>query len=337
MATKAAIRGIRYYLPEDVLTNDELSAAFPEWGVDRILAKTGVAVRHIAAPTECASDLAVRAAEALFADGVCGPEDVDFLLLCTQSPDYFLPTTACLLQDRLGLRTDTGALDFNLGCSGFVYGLALAKGLIEGGMAGSVLLITSETYTKYIHPADRSVRTIFGDGAAATLIGGSAADGDLIGPIVFGTNGSGGEQLIVESGAMRERACQSHRPEQPGSARPPAANLYMNGPAIFQFALDEVPSCVEAVLAQADLALEDIDYFVFHQANRFMLEHLRRKLEIPAGKFCINMETCGNTVSASIPIALQMAQAGGQVAPGQRVLLVGFGVGYSWAGAIVTL
>src|SRR5579871_2693795 len=166
----AAVTATEYHLPAEVLSTESLTAEFPEWSVEKIEAKTGIRERHIAAPGECASDLAVAAARKLFEAGACQPAEIDYVLLCTQSPDYFLPTTACLLQERLGISTNAGALDFNLGCSGFVYGLGLAQGLIATGQAENILLLTAETYSKFIDPEDRSVRTIFGDAAAATLI-----------------------------------------------------------------------------------------------------------------------------------------------------------------------
>ena len=166
---RAALKAIASYLPAGTLTNEELAQELGGWDAPRILEKTGIAVRHIAAANECASDLGVGAAKRLFDKGACAPADIDFLLFCTQGPDYFLPTTACLVQDRLGLRLDCGALDFNQGCSGFVYGLSLAKSLIETGQVANVLLITAETYSKFINRRDRSVRTIFGDGAPPPL------------------------------------------------------------------------------------------------------------------------------------------------------------------------
>ena len=198
-----AIEAIEFYLPEAVLSTDQLATEFPEWSAEKIDAKTGILERHIAAPDECASDLAVKAAEKVFKSGVCSPDSIDYLLLCTQSPDYFLPTTACLLQDRLGLRTSSGAVDFNLGCSGYVYGLGLAQGLIASGQAARVLLITAETYSKYIHHKDKSVRTIFGDAAAATVIGATHSAEPLFGPFVYGTDGRGAHNLIVKTGAAR--------------------------------------------------------------------------------------------------------------------------------------
>ena len=166
----ASISAIEYYLPEKTVSTEELAAEFPAWTVAKIDEKTGIRDRHIAATGECSSDLAVAAARKLFESGACQPGEIDFLLFCTQSPDHFLPTTACLIQDRLGIPTTAGALDFNLGCSGFVYGIGLAEGLISSGQASRVLLLTAETYSKFLSAGDRSVRTIFGDAGAATLL-----------------------------------------------------------------------------------------------------------------------------------------------------------------------
>jgi 3-oxoacyl-[acyl-carrier-protein] synthase III len=322
-----AIAGIEYYLPERTLTTEELSRRFPEWNVQKIDRKTGIACRHVAAPAECASDLAVHAARKLFDSGVCSPADVDFLLLCTQSPDYALPTTACLLQDRLGIPSSAGALDFNLGCSGFVYGLGLAEGLIASGQTGSLLLLTAETYSKYIADDDRNCLTIFGDGAAATLVVAQPGDRVWIGPFVYGTDGRGGERLIVPNSGSRRT------PERRDECSPP---LFMDGEAIFNFTLEEVPRAVRALLAKAGLCLEDIDLFVFHQANAYMLGELRRILKIPADRFQITLDFCANTVSSTLPIALKAARCQGRLHDGSRVMLVGFGVGLSWAATIVT-
>jgi 3-oxoacyl-[acyl-carrier-protein] synthase-3 len=322
----AAIRDLAYHLPEAALTNAELAAAFPDWGVEKIARKTGIASRRIAAEGECSSDLATAAARALFARGACRPEDVDFVLLCTQSPDYFLPTTACLVQDRLGIPTTAGALDFNLGCSGYVYGLGLARGLIETGQARNVLLLTAETYSKFLAPEDKGVRTIFGDAAAATLV--SAVDDDpapALGPFVYGTDGRGAEKLIVRTGGTRRR-------ERTGDA---GDFLFMDGPEIFAFTIAAVPALVQQMLATAHLEVADVDLFVFHQANKYMLDHLRGACGIPAEKFPLSLEDCGNTVSATIPIALERARAAGTLRPGMRVMLVGFGVGYSWGATMV--
>jgi 3-oxoacyl-[acyl-carrier-protein] synthase-3 len=325
----AAIKAIEYHLPEQVLTSAGLAAEFPGWTVDKIQSKTGIEERRIAAADEFASDLAVRAAEKLFAGGI-ERDSIDALLYCTQSPDYFLPSTACILQDRLGLPTALAALDFNLGCSGYIYGLGLAGGLIQSGQAKRVLFITSETYSKFIHPGDRSVRTLFGDAAAATLVEGGESSGGLNGPFVYGTDGSGAQNLIVPAGGMRRP--HTDHPEvitdEAGNQRT-ENHLYMNGPEIFNFTLRIVPSTVDALLAKSGLALADVDLFVFHQANQYMLEHLRKRLGVPAEKFVVSMQKCGNTVSSTLPIALRMAQESGQLRAGMKVMLLGFGVGYS--------
>ncbi len=334
---QALVTAIDYHLPEAEVTSRQLAESYANWTEDKIVAKTGIACRHIAAAGECASDLAVAAAQKLFAAGAARADEIDYLLLCTQSPDYFLPTTACLVQHRLGLRTSIGALDFNLGCSGFVYGLGLARGLIATEQARRVLLITAETYSKFLRAEDVSTRTLFGDAAAAILIeaGNSVAGkpGGAIGPMVYGTDGAGARNLIVERGGFRSLEAARTGGEA-ATAEPP--QLSMNGPEIFSFTLRAVPPAVAALLDRAGLTLDEIDLFVFHQANQFMLEHLRDKLEIPPDKFFLAMRHCGNTVSSTIPIALRHALLEGQIRPGSKVMLVGFGVGYSWGATLLT-
>ena len=334
---KAVIKAIEYYLPERVLSTADLAAEYPEWSVEKIESKTGIHERHIAAPGECSSDLAVAAAEKLFASGVCQASGIDYVLLCTQSPDYFLPTTACLVQDRLGIPTTAGAMDFNLGCSGYVAGLGLARGLIETGQASRVLLLTAETYSKFIHPRDKSVRTIFGDAAAATLVEGVEAAEALIGPFQYGTDGSGGRNLIVPTGGMRchpsmETAVATE--DESGNWRS-RDNLFMDGGEIFNFTIRAVPKSIQDLLAKAQVTADDVDLFVFHQANKYMLDHLRKRMKLPEEKFYLSMGHCGNTVSSTIPIALANASAEGRLRSGARVLLAGFGVGYSWVSAMV--
>ena len=202
--TYAQIGPIAVQFPDQVETNEMLRQQHPGWNIDQIAEKTGINQRYVAAPEETSSDLAVRAAEKLFAQYEVDVGSIDFLLFCTQTPDYPLPTTSCLIQDRLGLPTRCGALDFNLGCSGFVYGLALADGLIQSGVAKNILLLTAETYTKYIDQNDRSLRTIFGDAAAATVIN-AAAQPSLYG-FQFGSDGSGGDMLLVADGGARTPA-----------------------------------------------------------------------------------------------------------------------------------
>jgi 3-oxoacyl-[acyl-carrier-protein] synthase-3 len=331
---RATLSGISYYLPAATLTNNELASLYPDWTADRIEAKTGIRSRSVAAEDETAADLAVRAAERLFAAGKADPREIDFVLFCTQTPDYLLPTSACLIQHRLGVPISAGALDFNLGCSGYVYGLALAKGLIETRAARAVLLLTADTYTKFIHPMDRSTRTLFGDAGTATMVRASErrdAQREPIGPFAFGTDGAGGDHFIIPASGLRARC----RPCGTGGAdsRGPEY-LSMNGPAIFTFALSRIPEAVAQLLKAAGQGMEDVDLFVFHQANRFMLDALRNQLKIPQDKFIVDLADRGNTVSCTIPLALTAAARQGRNVGG-TVMIVGFGVGLSWAAALL--
>ena len=331
-----SIQAIEFELPDRVVTNHDLASEFNGWTAEQIQSKTGIEQRRIAAPGETAADLGFRAAERLLGHGTMPRSSVDALLFCTQSPDYFLPTTACLLQERLGLPTTVAALDFNLGCSGYIYGLGLATGLILSGQARNLLLITADTYSRFLHPGDRGTRTIFGDAASATLICGLDSGGGLQGPFVYGTDGKGAANLIVSAGGFRQPRVDNPTVVTDKSGNQRSENhLFMNGPEIFNFTLRIVPPTVETLLARSGLGLEQIDLFVFHQANRYMLEHLRKRLGIPEHKFVISMQDCGNTVSSTIPIALATAQRSGQLVRGMKVMLLGFGVGYSWGGTVI--
>lgn len=323
---KAFIKALAYYLPETVITNDELVAEFPEWTVEKIAEKVGVNKRHIAG-NETISSMAIKAAENMFQENpAVKREDIDFVLVCTQSPDYFLPSTACIIQNALGIPKTCGAFDFNLGCSGYEYGLATAKGYIAARIAKNILLITAEAYNKHIHPRDKGNRTIFGDAATATLI--STEGFAEIGDFVLGTDGSGAENLIVKTGGM---ACPEKNNDLvfDESGNPCSSDfLYMNGSEIFSFTLRVVPKMVKQTLEKNGLDKDDINLFVFHQANSFMLSHLRKKLKISEDKFFINMAEIGNTVSSTIPIALKDAQDAGLLKG--NILIAGFGVGLSW-------
>ena len=330
---KAYIKAISYYLPEEVVTNEELIKDFPEWDAEKVANKTGILNRHIAKPDETAGDLALYAAKKMFEEYQIFTNDIDFIMLCTQSPDYFLPTTACVLQDKLGIPTAAGALDYNLGCSGYVYGLALAKGLIYAGIAKNILLLTAETYNKHIHPTDKGNRSIFGDGSAATLI---STDGFAeIGEFSLGTNGTGAENLIVKTGASRERNAQNDYSTDEGGYIKSSDYLYMNGSEIFNFTLEAVPALIQQVLKKNNMQKDDIDMFVLHQANKFMLNTIRKVCTIPKEKFYINLEETGNTVSSTIPIALKDVINGGILKNEMQVMLAGFGVGYSWGGVVL--
>lgn len=331
---QAFIKAISYYLPQNKLTNATLSALFPEWGVEKIANKIGIDTRHIAANDEFASDMAIAVAQKLFAEHSINPADINFILYCTQSPDYFLPTTACIIQNKLGIPVKAGALDFNLGCSGYVYGLALAKGLIAAGIATNILLLTSETYSKFIHPKDKGNRTIFGDAAAATLI--STEGFAAIGNFELGTDGKGAENLMVKQGAIRypEKSADTIQ-DGYGNEQSPG-NLHMDGPEIFAFTSKEIPALITDTLKKNRVSKADIGQFILHQANQYMLEHLRKKMDIAPENFYIYMANVGNTVSSSVPIALYEAMKEKQVAAQMKWLLAGFGVGYSWAGTVIT-
>ncbi|NND54699.1 MAG: ketoacyl-ACP synthase III [Gammaproteobacteria bacterium] len=340
--TDAVIRGIAIHLPEDVLTNEDLDAQFPEWEMDKIAAKNGIQQRHIVAEDQTGLDLAEAACRKMFAEGITAPNgaaqgdidpaDIDALIYCTQAADYLMPTNACILQHRLGLPTTTMAFDFNLGCSGWVYGLSIAKGFISTGQAKRVLLVTTDVYSRWIREDDRSIRSLFGDAACATLIeaGDSATTGGHIRECVYGTDGSGAANIVVTGAGM------SGAPLDERSAnRGDGPTMFMDGPEVFRFTLAVVPKLMQQLYEKSGESVDSIDQFILHQANKFMLEHLRRKLKLPKEKFILELADVGNTVSNTIPIALGRAYRDGRVQSGQTLALVGFGVGLSWGGVIV--
>lgn len=331
----AAITGISTFLPDSILSNADLEQQFPEWSVQKIADKTGISERRISGSNQFSSDLAAGAAEQLFKLFSINRAEIEYIILCTQSPDFYLPTTACLVQELLDIPQSAGAVDINLGCSGFVYALGLAKGLIESGQVKNVLLLTADTYSKFLNHADKSVRTIFGDGATATFIEASSETPNIIG-LNYGTDGSGGKHLVVPNGGLRNGA--EFAPKSHGTSRgleSTELDLFMDGPEIFNFTIRVVPQCIEEILAKAKTDFDEIDLFVFHQANTFMLNHLRKSLKIPEDKFFISLEKTGNTVSSTIPIALVAALEQNVLKPGMKVLVIGFGVGLSWGGAVI--
>lgn len=329
----AYIKALSYYLPEKVVGNEELVKEFPEWSVEKVAQKVGVDSRHVAAENETAGDLAEKAARKLFEEYKIAPSEIDFLMLCTQSPDYFLPSTACVLQDRLGIPTSAGAFDYNLGCSGCIYGLAMAKGLIAAGIAKNVLLLTAETYNKYLHPSDKSNRSIFGDGAAACLI--STEGIAEIGEFVLGTDGSGANHLIVKTGAARQKTDTGQSVEDDEGHVWHDDYLYMNGGAIFNFTLDAVPAMMAQILEKNKMQKDNVDYYLFHQANKFMLNTIRKVCVLPKDKFYINLSETGNTVSSTVLIGLKNCLDNHIVKPDDKVMITGFGVGLSWGGTIL--
>ena len=330
----AFIDKISCYLPEEARTNADISAQFPEWPVEKIAKKVGINERRVSALEELSSDMAVKAGEKFFQEHEMDRSSVDFLIVCSQSPDYYFPSTACLVQDRLGLRKNIGAFDYTLGCSGYLYGLAMANSFIDSGLAQNVLLITSESITKFINEKDKGNLTLFGDAATATLLSKSGMGSPA--HFSLGTDGSGVEHIIMHRGGMRQPGFSddSEQVDQYGNVFD-RNYLHMDGPEVFKFTLNTVPPLVDEVLDQAQLAKEDIDLFVFHQANGYMLEQLRKFIKIPKEKFFFCLEHVGNTVASSIPIALQQAQAENRIRPGDKVFLAAFGTGYSWGACIV--
>lgn len=314
---------IAVYLPSSILGNEDLSRKFPDFPAAKIDKKIGIRNRHIIGPGETTADMAVQAAERVLTG--YDRTQIDFLLLCTQSPDYLLPGTSSQIQQRLGLSKRTGAFDYNLGCSGFVYGLAVAKGLLAAGIASHILLITAESYSRYLAEEDKGNRSIFGDAAAAAIL---EKDGLFsLGEFVLGTDGRGTDNLIVAQGGNFSRA-QKASPCQP--------ILFMNGPEVFNFTIEAVPPLFADTLDRNHLKKEDIHHVVFHQANKFMLKHLQMKLGLEDRIFHISMENTGNTVSSSIPIVLSGLMEQDVFSDGENILIAGFGVGYSYGATVLT-
>lgn len=319
---KAKIQKIEFYLPSSVEDNSLLQLDNPEWNMAQIEEKTGIYKRHIIGGNELASDLGVIAAQKIFTSEE-EKKLIDCLIFVTQSPDYALPTTACIVQNRLGLPTKCMAFDVNLGCSGYVYALALAASLIETSVVSNALIICSEIYSKYISKTNRTCRPIFSDGAAATLIVASTTDN--IGPFDFGSDGSGAFNLMVKNNGVNSTV----------GDKMPMKELYMNGSEVFMFTMSTVPKTVAALLSKAQKNIDEVDLFFFHQASKLVISNITRHLNIPESKVFVNMTNIGNTVSASIPIALKDAAEQGGLKKGQLVMLVGFGVGYSWGSCLV--
>lgn len=318
---KVSIEAVEYFLPPKIEDGSTLKIDNPEWRIDDIETKTGIRNRHIAELDQTVTDMALPAANIIFSKGV-SKEEIDFIIFITQSPDYALPPSACILQDKLSLQKSIIAFDVNHGCSGFIYGLAIGGALIESGFAGKGLVICSETYTKYIDKFDRTCRPIFSDGASAALL--SSSEHYNLGPFYLGTDGSGFKNLIVNSGIS-----MGNRGEKP------VGRLFMDGPKVFMFTMDMVPKCVNALLKEAGKTINDIDLFIFHQASKLVIDNIIRHLNLPVEKVYINYHKIGNTVSASIPIALKYAVDEKRLKKGDQVMLVGFGVGYSWGACLI--
>jgi 3-oxoacyl-[acyl-carrier-protein] synthase III len=337
-SVRAEIRGTAYALPDLVLTNEMLGAENPDWDMSRVESRTGVAARHIARSDETAFDLACRACDKLFEEHPEAREKVDAILFCTQSGDYVMPPNACLLHEYLGLPEDVFATDYNLACSGFVYGLGLAQGLLASGIATNVLLVNADTYSKYINRGDRSARALFGDGAAATWLAASDSGRGLVG-IRLATYGKDYRRFIIPAGGCRlprSRETAVEEADSSGNVRT-QENIHMDGTGVLSVLNATAPRQIRALLEDTQMTLDDIDLFVFHQASKMALDSLGARLRIPADKSFSNLREVGNTVSASIPIAMRDAIDLGRIKPGDRLLLSAIGVGMSLASAIIEM
>jgi 3-oxoacyl-[acyl-carrier-protein] synthase-3 len=315
---------ISTYLPPKILSNQDLQLEFPDYNVEKLGKKIGIEERRVCGPNETPIDLAEKACLKLFKE--VDASSIDFLIYCTQSPEYFLPTSACILQDRLNLNKNCGAFDYNLGCSGYVYGLAMAKSFIASGIAKNVLIVTAEAYSKHVDSGDITNRAIFGDAATATFIDKSFTK--KIGEFNLGTDGSGAKNIIVKGGGVNNNFKNSFEKDD---------RFYMNGPEVFKFTLDNVPLSIEDCLKKNKLEKSEINYFILHQANKYMLNNIRRKLGVEKDIFFNNMINSGNSVSNTIPIALKKALDEGLIKSEDKVLLSGFGVGYSWGSTVINL
>jgi len=334
---KANIKAISYYLPKKTLTNKELCRIFPQLTEEDIIKRTGIKTRHVVTDGMVGSDLAFHAANKLFKENAFDRSNIDFLIFCTEGLDYKGPATACILQNRLQLSTTCGALDIPFGCTGFTYCLSVAASLIESEQASTILVLNSDIPSTVIHPEDAELRMLFGDAGAATLVTKCHPGESGIGKFSFGTDGSGASNLIVKSSGVRDPVDTSWLNQHKNAGGMKFGRMEMNALEIFTFSLRVVPPMVSNILTKNNVTKDDIDLFVFHQANIFLLNVLRKKLKIDESKFFIFMENIGNTVSASIPIALHEAIQTGKAKKGDKILLAAFGIGYSWSGTVLTI
>lgn len=330
----AQIKDIGVFVPESCLSNEMLAAQFPGTSADGLYKLSGIRRRGLADDDHTPADLAFFAAQELFARNPEARQEIEALIFCSEGPDYKAPATACLLHARLGLKPSCLALDIPAGCTGFVNGLMVAKSLINSGAIAHVLLLTAEIPTRVIDSNDLHLRMLFGDGACASLV--SHSREEKVGNFVFGTDGAGAHHLWVERSGFRDPADSAwleqnrHDPKQMKYGK-----MIMDGKEILHFSLTRVPQLIIDTLSRNSLKKEDIDLYVFHQASAIILKSLKKKCSIPDDKFYVHLEECGNTVSSSIPLALAHAREQGRLHPGQKVMLVGFGIGLSWAATVI--
>ena len=329
------ISALEYYLPDDIVTNDDLKKENPDWDLDSVEKKSGVLERHIARQDETALDLAVKACLNLFDQDTEHIKNIDAVIFCTQSPDYIMPPNSYLLQKRLGFSEDIIAYDFNLACSGYIYSLSMAHSLIYSGLATKVLLINADTYSKYINPKDRSTRVLFGDGAATTIIEKNNGRGMI--DVAFSSDGGSYDCFYIPAGGCRLPQSPSTTKEvkdSKGNVRT-KNDIYMDGLSVWAAINSKVPRQIKSLLQKNSISINDIDHFFFHQASKMTLDSLIKVLALDQKKVFINLANKGNTVSASIPIAMKDALQEKILNRGDLLLLSGFGVGMSYAAMLI--
>jgi 3-oxoacyl-[acyl-carrier-protein] synthase-3 len=333
---RVKIRDIEYYLPENIVTNLDLNEENPDWDMKNVEIKSGVLKRHVASDNETAFDLMARAVNRLYSSGLHDKNDIDAIIVCTQSPDYIMPSNAFLIHDLLALKDEVLAFDFNLACSGYVYGLAIARSLILSETAHNVLLVTGDTYSKYINKKDRSARVLFGDGASASLIT-SSNDDEGIMDVMLSSSGKHFKKFYMPGGGCRLPYCAENAVEEvdaSGNIRS-KYDIYMDGMGVWSFIQSTVPKQIKELLTRNSLAVDEIDYYVFHQASKLTLDSLVKALRISSDKVYMDLANTGNLVSSSIPVALKKAILAGSISHGSQVLISGFGVGLSWGSMLI--
>lgn len=319
------IIGTGKYVPERILTNSDLEKIV-ETNDEWIVSRTGIRERHIAAPHEATSDLAYEAALKALESAGMKAEELDLIIVATVTPDSSFPSTACILQDKLGAK-GAAAFDLSAACSGFVYSLATANGFIQTGMYNNALIIGADTLSRITDYTDRNTCVLFGDGAGAVIIG-EVPEGRGFQSFDLGAEGSGGSLLKMEAGGSRLPASQQTIDDKKHF-------IYMNGREVFKFAVRVMGSATERVLTKAGLGKEDIDLFVPHQANIRIIQSAMQRLDLPEEKCVINVDRYANTSAASIPLALVEAAEEGRMKPGDTVLMVGFGGGLTWGASVL--
>lgn len=326
LAAAVPSRQIDNLIPTPIFTADIAAS---------VVDKTGIRYRRMADPGVCASDLCFAAADRLLNEMAVDRETVDAVILVTQTPDYRMPATALLLQHRLGLSKTAGAFDINLGCSGYVYGLSVAFSLAANPCLRRILLLNGETRTRAYSMKDRATGLLFGDAGTATLIEKQAAAGTS--HFSMNSDGSRAELIMIKSGGYRNPSTAESLQEkaQPDGGLRSDEHGVMNGPGVFEFLIEEVPADIRRMMSATNTTTGDFDYFIFHQANRFMNEHLRRKFKIPPEKMPYSLDRFGNTSGVSIPLTMAVELKDALRAKSNRLFLCGFGVGLSWGSAML--